>query len=308
MEHSDNTAQLNTIFDNLEAYLKQLSVAPDADHRVAGRCKRALNHVNERLCSVKRLLDEKQAAAQMVLDRIRNELAELDPVGTDKPAKAKPVMVASPSSVRSTSPDNLSMAAVVKNSAGGEWLSRVGGRVVSVDRAAIKSMEEFPIAPKFSYPFRVISKREDCLKYPGQLCWLSSRNLPLVAVAGVIITAAIPRRFSPDMKDRITKVLAHRDPESVDCPNEDNFYIDPLRNPRSSDTGNLMADTQIRPASLEVPGGRYAVRVGGYDTIVDDLALCSLDQLEYAFRFFSSGLMTAILIAETIQKRKTGKQ
>lgn len=300
MEAIDNTMQLGPMFDSLENVLKQLSVPIDADHRTAGKCKRTLNLFSERLTTVKRMLDEKQLAAQAALDRIRSELEELDPTG--KPAAQRTSIMQVPRG-GSNSPEPV-VPAVAKPPASGEWLSRVNGRVVSLDRAAVKSMDEFPIAHKFSYPFRVINKREDCFKYPGQLCWLGPRNLPLVAVGGVILSASIPKRFALGTKEHVVKVLAHRDPESVEHPNQDDYYVDPLRNQRSSDTGNLMANTIVSPVTADEAGGRYAVRVGGYDTIGADLSVCSLEQLEYAFRFYSGGLMTAILIAEAIQRRK----
>lgn len=299
----------NQLFDGLENVLKQLSVPIDADHRTAGKCKRTLNLFSERLTTIKRMLDEKQQAAQATLDRIRSELEELDPVNKLDPTKldtTKPKVMANIVSVPrggSISPEP-TLPAGAKVAANGEWLSRVNGRVVSLDRAAVKSMDEFPIAHKFSYPFRVINKREDCFKYPGQLCWLGPRNLPLVAVGGVILSASIPKRFALGTKEHVVKVLAHRDPESVEHPNQDDYYVDPLRNQRSSDTGNLMANTIVSPVTADEAGGRYAVRVGGYDTIGADLSVCSLEQLEYAFRFYSGGLMTAILIAEAIQRRR----
>lgn len=296
----------NHLFDGLENVLKQLTVPIDADHRTAGKCKRSLNLFSERLTTIKRMLDEKQQAAQATLDRIRSELEELDPIKLDttKPTLQRPVpSVVSVPRGGSISPEP-TMPAVAKAAANGEWLSRVNGRVVSLDRAAVKSMDEFPIAHKFSYPFRVINKREDCFKYPGQLCWLGPRNLPLVAVGGVILSASIPKRFALGTKEHVVKVLAHRDPESVEHPNQDDYYVDPLRNQRSSDTGNLMANTIVSPVTADEAGGRYAVRVGGYDTIGADLSVCSLEQLEYAFRFYSGGLMTAILIAEAIQRRR----
>lgn len=306
MDSVDPTAHL---FDSLENSLKQLAVTPDADYRVAGKCKRSLIFFSTRLTTIKRMLDDAQLAAQQVLDRTRNELDELDPTASIA-TKPKPVMphIVSPQVPRggSSSPEPI-VAPTAKPANGGEWLSRVGGRVVSVDRAAVKSMEEFPIALKFSYPFRVVNKREDCFKYPGQLCWLGPRNLPLVAVGGVIITASIPRRFAAGPKERVVKVLAHRDPENVEHPNQDDYYVDPLRNHRSSDTGNLMANTVVCPVTGDEPGGRYAVRVGGYDTVIADISACSLEQLEYAFRFYSGGLMTAILIAEAIQRRRGAK-
>lgn len=300
MEAVDNTMQIGPMFDNLENILKQLSVPVDTDHRTAGKCKRALNIFSERLTAVKRMLDEKQLAAQAALDRIRSELEELDP--TSKPTSQRTNVAQVPRG-GSISPEPI-LSAMAKTPAGGEWLSRVNGRVVSLDRAAVKSMDEFPIAHKFSYPFRVINKREDCFKYPGQLCWLGPRNLPLVAVGGVILSASIPKRFALGTKEHVVKVLAHRDPESVEHPNQDDYYVDPLRNQRSSDTGNLMANTIVSPVTADEAGGRYAVRVGGYDTISADLSVCSLEQLEYAFRFYSGGLMTAILIAEAIQRRR----
>lgn len=293
----------NQLFDGLENVLKQLSVPIDADHRTAGKCKRSLNLFSERLTTIKRMLDEKQQAAQATLDRIRSELEELDPITKLDNTKLKTVSVGSVPRGGSISPEPI-LPTATKTSASGEWLSRVNGRVVSLDRAAVKSMDEFPIAHKFSYPFRVINKREDCFKYPGQLCWLGPRNLPLVAVGGVILSASIPKRFALGTKEHVVKVLAHRDPESVEHPNQDDYYVDPLRNQRSSDTGNLMANTIVSPVTADEAGGRYAVRVGGYDTIGADLSVCSLEQLEYAFRFYSGGLMTAILIAEAIQRRK----
>jgi len=302
MEPIDQTAQLGAMFDSLENVLKQLTVPIDADHRTAGKCKRSLNMFSDRLTTVKRMLDEKQTAAQSALDRIRSELEELDPTVKPSQRVTSNTVVSPMPRAGSISPEPAVVAAKTPN--GGEWLSRVNGRVVSLDRAAVKTMEEFPIAHKFSYPFRVINKREDCFKHPGQLCWLAPRSLPLVAVGGVILSASIPKRFALGSKEHVVKVLAHRDPESVEHPNHDDYYVDPLRNPRSSDTGNLMANTIISPVTADEAGGRYAVRVGGYDTIMADISVCSLEQLEYAFRFYSGGLMAAILIGEAIQRRK----
>lgn len=306
METTDPIAELNAVFNTLGAMIRKLAVAEDADHRTAGRSKKALELCKSRLGEFTTNVDKQAEQVNTLLERIASELAAI----TNGVAPPTKVHTAAQNGKIVDVVDNIRPARSSAAPRDSEWVTQVkkGKKSVvavpaspSLVRAPDTPREDAQIVPGYHRQCISISHRDECMRYPGRFCVIAGSGLIVYSVEDYVLPFWVPE-LQPDGQ-KPYKVIDHVEPETVVDPSRSAFHIDPTRNPASTDTGNFLALTHIRPISIAKLGGtQYCVRVGGNGTIVQDIAMCSPEQLAFAERFYLSGTAAAVMIIDARRK------
>ncbi len=298
METPDPTAELDALFGTLRGVIRKLSVSEDADHRTAGRSKKALELCKVRLGEFSNLVSEQTEQVHTVLNRIASELAAI----TNSAATPLLTSTKEVKEHRITELDNI----VAKPKTNGtEWVKvRKGKKVTPIPISpSIEELkyDEVQVVPGYRRKCISISKREESLLYPGRICVIIGSGLLVFSLEDYIIPLWVPELQSDLHKPY--KVIDHNNPKTVVNPSRNEFFIDPVQNSASVDTGNFLAQTHVRPISIAKLGGtQYCVRIGGSETVISDLAQCSTSQLAFARRYYLSGIMRALMIIDTERK------
>lgn len=315
METTDPIAELNVVFENLRGMIGKLAIAEDADHRAAGKSKKALEFCETKLRDLSLDVDGFSERVRIVLDRITKELAAITSGTAVLPVKAGKIADCGIASTAIT--DNIPPGNAHTGTNGTDWVTKVkkGKKTTSTVPKSPSSESSIParmtksevqydevqVVPGYRRKCIMITRREEALNHLGRFCVIISSGLVVVGVEDYILPLWIPELQNDSRWPR--KVIDHNDPKSVVDPTRNDFFIDPVQNSASVDTGNFLTQTHIRPISYAKVGGtQYCVRVGGSETIVADLAQCSASQLAFARRYFLSGLMRAIMIIDTERK------
>lgn len=293
METTDSIAELTATFDRLSVVIGKLAISEDADHRAAGKSKKALDFCNARLRELNIKVAESSVKVYSVLDRIAKELAAITG-NTETKILSRDTIIHG----ENGSSDWVTKVKKGKKTSG----SKTPPTEVGVPRELSRvQYDEVEVVHGYRRRCITIARREEALNFPGRICVILGSGLMVVGIEDYVIPLWVPEL--QDDGRQPYKVIDHVDPKSVVDPGRNNFFIDPVLNNASVDTGNFLAQTHIRPiSSSKIGGTQYCVRVGGSNTIVSDLAQCSASQLAFARRFYFSGLMRGIMIIDTERK------
>lgn len=300
MESVESVSEIASLFEKLRAQVAQFAVSEDADIRALGKSKRGLNYCESELRKLADVLKECSGQVNAALDRVARELAAITNTSVAIEMNGKSAKISDiPSGDFESRSDNI----IPSNG----WVNVAKKRGKNVPTSTTPILKPLPVAqyedvqivPGYSRKCIHIDNRQEALKYLGRICVLQN-GLTVVAIEDYVIPLWVPDRQADGLPPY--KVIDHNDPTSVVDPTRNKFYVDPVLNPASMDTGNFLLQTHIRPISTPVNSTNYCVRVGGAKTIIADLALCSQAQLAYARRYYLSGIMTAIMIADTERK------